>query len=85
MSLENLSVTDQKELTKFIDEGVAILQRIDDERTALKDLAKTLAEKWEVKPSVLTKAVSTSWKQSLEAKKDEVSQVETILQYCNRA
>jgi LPS O-antigen subunit length determinant protein (WzzB/FepE family) len=85
MSLDNLSAEDQKKLTKFIDVGVANLQEIADRRDSTKELAKELAEQWEVKPAVLMQAVSAAFKSTLEKKKEEVSQVEAILQYANRA
>lgn len=85
MSLDNLSAADQKKLTEFIDQGVATLQEIKDRRESLRDLAKDLAEQWDVKPSVLTKAASAAFKESLQASKDEIDQVEAVLQYANRA
>jgi cell division protein FtsB len=85
MSLDNLSAADQKKLTEFIDQGVATLQEIKDRRESLRDLAKDLAEQWDVKPAVLTKAASAAFKESLQASKDEIDQVEAVLQYANRA
>lgn len=84
MSLENLSATDQKILIEFIDKGVAILQDIADLKDGLKDTGKNLAEKWDVKPAVLMGAVTAAHKMSLEQKKTDLDQIETILQYAKR-
>lgn len=85
MSLDNLSTEDQKKLRAFIDTGVANLQEIADRRDSTKDLAKELAAQWDVKPAVLMEAVTTTFKATLEKKKEQVSQVETIMQIANRA
>ena len=85
MSLDNLSVEDQKKLNEFMDKGVAVLQDIADLRESLGDTAKSLAEQWDVKPSVLMKSLRTAFKTTLAAQKEEVEQVEAILQYTNRA
>jgi hypothetical protein len=85
MSLHSLSATDQKKLTEFIDFGTATLQEIADKRESMKDLAKELAEQWDVKPAILMKAANSAFKDSLQANKDDLDQVETVLQYANRA
>ncbi len=85
MSLDNLSADDQRRLKEFIDKGVNVLQEIADLRDSLRDTAKDLAANWDVKPKVLNQALSAAFKSSLEEKKEEVSQVETILQYADRA
>lgn len=84
MSLDNLSVEDQKKLNEFVDKGVAVLQEIADLRDSLKDTAKNLAEMWDVKPTVLMKSLNAAFKSTLDAQKEEVNQVETILQITKR-
>jgi hypothetical protein len=84
MSLDNLSAEDQRKLTEFIDKGVAIRQEVADLQDSLKDTAKSLAENWDLKPTVLMKAVNAAFKQTLQASKDEIDDVETILQYAKR-
>ena len=85
MSLDNLTQEDQRKLKDFMDSGVTIMQEIDDLRVGLKDAAKNLAEQWDVKPAVLTKAVSTAFKSTLEAQKEQMDDVEAVLQYTGRA
>lgn len=85
MSLDNLSTEDQRKLTDFMNQGVAVLQEIADLREGLRDTAKTLAEQWEVKPAVLNKALSTAFKSTLEVQQEDMANVEAILQYTNRA
>lgn len=84
MSLDNLSAEDQRKLTEFVDKGVAIKQEVADLNESLRDTAKSLAENWEVKPSVLMKAVNTAFKSSLEQSKSDLDEVEAILQYAKR-
>ncbi len=85
MSLDNLSTEDQRKLTDFMNQGCAVLQEIADLREGLRDTAKTLAEQWEVKPAVLNKALTTAFKQSLEAQQEDMANVEAVLQYSGRA
>ena len=85
MSLDNLSMEDQRKLTEFVDKGVAIKQEIADLNDSLKDVAKTLAETWDVKAGVLMKAVNMAFKSSLEQSKTDLNDAETILQYAKRA
>lgn len=85
MSLENLSQEDQRKLKEFMDSGISVLQEIDDLKTGLRDTAKGLAEQWDIKPSVLTKALSTAFKSTLEKQKEEMDDVESVLVYTGRA
>lgn len=85
MSLDNMSTEDQRKLKEFMDSGIAVLQEIADLREGLKETSKALAEKWEVKPSVLNKALSTAFKSTLEAQQEEMANVEAVLVYTGRA
>lgn len=84
MSLNQLSQDDQRKLKDFMDAGERELQEIADRKDALKDLTKNLAEHLDVKPAVLSKALSAAFKNSIEADKESFDDVETILQITGR-
>ena len=85
MAFEQLSGNDKVRLQEFMDEGKDILQRIADQREALKDLTKALATEFDVKPAVLSKALNIAFKQSQEAEREQQTLVENILEATGNA
>jgi hypothetical protein len=85
MAFEQLSGNDKVRLQQFMDDGIAIKQRIADESEGLKDLAKTLATEFDVKPGVLMKALNIAFKQSMEAERETTTLIENILEATGRA
>ena len=54
---------DQKmKLTQIINEGMSVMQEIDDLNGGLSDTIKAVAEEMEIKPSVLKKAIRVAHK-----------------------
>ena len=71
---------DQKtKLTQIINEGMSVMQEIDDLNGGLSDTIKAVAEEMEIKPSVLKKAIRVAHKMELGKSKQEQELLENIL------
>ena len=53
MSVDNLSSEDKAKLTQLVDEGMQVLQEVDDLKGGLRDTIKSIADEMDIKPSVL--------------------------------
>lgn len=84
MSLDQLSQNDKVRLSQFMDSGLKTLQEMEDLKAGLSDLAKNLAEEFDVKPAVLMKALRTAHKASLHKDEELTEQVKAILQATGR-
>lgn len=84
MSLEQLSSNDKVRLKDFMDQGLKVLQEVQDLNDGLKDTAKNLAEEFSVKPAVLMKALRVAFKSSMDEEKEKVDMVENILEASGR-
>lgn len=80
-----LSTADRTRIKDFIDSGLKVIQEIEDLKGGLKDTTKALAEEFDVKPAVLTKALKHAFKSSLAEEQESVSVVESILTAAGRA
>ena len=71
---------DQKtKLTQIINEGMSVIQEIDDLNGGLSDTIKAVAEEMEIKPSVLKKAIRVAHKMELGKTQQEQELLENIL------
>lgn len=77
--LGSLSPDDQKKLSSFLEAAKRQLQEMDDIKGSLRDLAKGLAEEFNVKPKHLMTAARVAYKDDLADKKEDMSTVEDIL------
>ena len=59
------SGSEQLKLTQVINEGVSIMQEIEDLSGGLNDTIKAVAEELEIKPGILKKAVKIAQKSKL--------------------
>ena len=65
MSVNNLSSEDKTKLTQLVEEGMQVLQEVDDLKGGLRDTVKSIADEMDIKPSVLNKAISIAHKAKL--------------------
>ncbi len=79
MSLDNLSSEDKAKLTQLVDEGMQVLQEVDDLKGGLRDTIKSIADEMDIKPSVLNKAISLAHKAKLSEARQEFEDVEQVL------
>ena len=79
MSIDNLSSEDKATLTQLVDEGMQVLQEVDDLKGGLRDTIKSIADEMDIKPSVLNKAISLAHKAKLSEARQECEDVEQVL------
>ena len=79
MSVNNLSSEDKTKLTQLVEEGMQVLQEVDDLKGSLRDTVKSIADEMDIKPSVLNKAISIAHKAKLTETRNDFDEVEHIL------
>jgi hypothetical protein len=91
-SNEALSVTETTKLKAFFDQGLKVLQDIENRKTEIKDIkgglsdtGKQLAEELEVEPALLMKALNTAHKASMDEERAAIDTVEEMLAAVGRA
>lgn len=76
---------DQKaKLTQIINEGVNVLQEIEDLNAGLSDTIKAIAEELEIKPAILKKAIKIAQKSKLTDTNADHEELNTILETVGR-
>lgn len=84
MSIDNLSSEDKARLKQLVDEGIGVLQEVDDLKGGLRDTVKAIADEFDIKPSVLNKAITIAHKSKLQESKQEFDDVEQVLHTVGR-
>jgi transposase-like protein len=67
-------------LTQIMNEGIAVLQEIEDLSAGLNDTIKAIAEEMEIKPATLKKAIKIAQKSKLTDTNAEHDELNTILE-----
>ena len=67
-------------LTQIINEGMAIMQEVEDLNAGLSDTIKAIAEEMEIKPAILKKAISIAHKSKLGDTNADHEELNTILE-----
>ena len=71
---------DQKaKLKNVIEQGIIVLQDVQDMREGLKDTVDKVAEELEIKPAIVNRAIRVAFKRNLSDQKNEMSDVEDVL------
>ena len=73
------SSEDKAKLTTLINEGITVMQEVDDLTEGLNDTVKAIAEEMMIKPGVLKKAVRTAYKADFARHSDDLAEIENIL------
>jgi hypothetical protein len=71
-------------LTQIINEGVSVLQEIEDLNAGLSDTVKAIAEEMEIKPAILKKAIKIAQKSKLGDTNADHEELNTILETVGR-
>jgi len=71
-------------LTQIINEGVGVLQEIEDLNAGLNDTVKAIAEEMEIKPAILKKAIKIAQKSKLTDHNADHEELNTILETVGR-
>jgi DNA-binding MarR family transcriptional regulator len=66
-------------LTQLINEGLSVLQEVDDLSGGLDDTVKAIAEEMQIKPAVLKKAIKTAYKADFARHSEDLAELENIL------
>ena len=61
MSDRVFSAEEKAKLTQLINEGITVMQEVDDLNEGLSDTVKAIAEEMQIKPTVLKKAMRTAY------------------------
>lgn len=67
-------------LTQLINEGMSVLQEVEDLNSGLSDTIKAIAEELEIKPSTLKKAIKIAHKSKLGETNRDHDELNTILE-----
>tara|TARA_B100001057_G_C22584903_1_gene846638 strand:- start:475 stop:735 length:261 start_codon:yes stop_codon:yes gene_type:complete len=84
MSIDTLSTEDKAKLKQLVDEGCSVLQEVDDLKGGLRDTVKSIADEFDIKPSVLNKAIGLAHKAKLTEAKQDFADVEEVLETVGR-
>lgn len=80
MSSRMFTPEQKAKLTQIINEGVSVLQEIEDLNAGLTDTVKAIAEEMEIKPGILRKAIRIAQKSKLTDTNAEHEELNTILE-----
>ena len=75
MSDRTYGSEEKAKLQRLVDEGVTVLQEIEDLQAGLKDTVKSVAEELDMKPALINKAKNMDW----DKHQDEFEDLETLV------
>ena len=70
---------EKAKLERIVQEGVTVLQEVEDLQAGLKDTVKAIAEELDVKPALINKAIRVAYKRDWDKHQDEFEDLETIV------
>jgi transposase-like protein len=79
MSDRTYGPEEKAKLEKLVQEGVTVLQEIEDLREGLKDTVKATAEELDIKPSLINKVIKIAKNRDWERYYDDFDDLETIV------
>ena len=79
MSDRTYGPEEKAELERLVNEGVTVLQEIEDLNAGLKDTVKAVAEELDVKPSMINRAIKIAQKGEWAKVADEFDDLETLI------
>ena len=79
MSDRTYGVEEKAKLERLVNEGVTVLQEIEDLNAGLKDTVKAVAEELDIKPSMINKAIKIAQKGDWDRVADEFDDLETLV------
>jgi transposase-like protein len=79
MSDRTYGPEEKAKLEKLVQEGITVLQEIEDLKGGLKDTVKAVAEELDIKPSLINKAIKIAKNRDWENYYDDFDDLETIV------
>lgn len=80
MTSRMFSSEQKAKLTQIINEGMTIMQEVEDLNAGLSDTIKAVAEEMEIKPAILKKAIRVAFKSKLGDENADHEELNTILE-----
>ena len=84
MTARMFSAEQKAKLTQLINEGIQVLQEVEDLNAGLADTVKAVAEELEIKPAILKKAIKIAQKSKLGETNNDHEELNTILETVGR-
>ena len=79
MSDRTYGAEEKAKLQRIVDEGVTVLQEIEDLQAGLKDTVKSVAEELDMKPALINKAIKVAKNMDWDKHQDEFEDLETLV------
>ena len=79
MSDRTYGAEEKAKLERLVNEGVTVLQEIEDLNAGLKDTVKAVAEELDIMPSMINKAIKIAQKGDWEKVANEFDDLETLV------
>jgi len=79
MSDRTYGAEEKAKLEKLVNEGITVLQEIEDLKQGLSETVKHVAEELDIKPSLINKAIKIAQKGDWERVADEFDDLETLV------
>ena len=79
MSSRTYGAEEKAKLERLVNEGVTVLQEVEDLSTGLKETVKAVAEELDIKPALINKAIKVAHKGDWEKVANEFDDLETLV------
>jgi transposase-like protein len=79
MSDRTYGPEEKAKLERLVNEGVTVLQEVEDLQAGLKDTVKAVAEELDIKPSMINKAIKIAQKGDWSRVAEEFDDLETLV------
>lgn len=79
MSDRTYGAEEKAKLERLVNEGVTVLQEIEDLQAGLKETVKAVAEELDVKPALINKAIKVAKNRDWDKHQDEFEDLETLV------
>ena len=79
MSSRTYGAEEKAKLERLVNEGVTVLQEVEDLNMGLKETVKAVAEELDIKPSLINKAIKIARKGDWQRVYDEFDDLETLV------
>ena len=77
--MKTLNTDEQAKVKHVIESGIKVKQEVKDLSEGLRETVKAVAQELEIKPALLTKAISVAFRESLDAEKQDIEELEELL------
>jgi hypothetical protein len=79
MSDRTYGAEEKAKLERLVNEGVTVMQEIEDLKSGLSETVKAVAEELDIKPALINKAIKIAQKGDWERVADEFDDLETLV------